>query len=94
MLSLDDVLQPAPGVVSRETGEELVVVLPQQGRFLVLNNTGAQIWQLVDGQRTADGIAQVVVETWQVEQSRAEADVLRLAGQLVERGALVVPEVR
>lgn len=93
MLSLDDVLQPAPGVVSRETGEELVVVLPEQGRFLVLNHTGSQIWELADGQRTLRNISQKVVETWKVAPARAEADVLRLAGRLVERGALVVPEV-
>lgn len=89
MLKLDDVLQCAPGVVSRQTEDELVVVLPEQARFLVLNETGAQVWQLADGQRTLSDIAQSLVKTWQIEQAQAEGDVLRLAGQLVERGALV-----
>jgi hypothetical protein len=89
MPSLDDVLQPAPGVVGRQTKDEMVVVLPEQARFLVLNETGAQIWQLADGNRTLGDIAQGLVETWQIEPAQAEGDVLRLAGQLMERGALV-----
>jgi hypothetical protein len=89
MPSLGDVLQPAPGVVGRQTKDEMVVVLPEQARFLVLNETGAQVWELADGKRTLGDIAQSLVQTWQIEQAQAEGDVLRLAGQLVERGALV-----
>jgi len=89
MPSLGDVLQPAQGVVGRQTKDEMVVVLPDQARFLVLNETGAQIWQLADGRRTLGDIAQSLVQTWQIELAQAEGDVLRLAGQLMERGALV-----
>ena len=89
MPSVGDVLQPAPGVVGRQTKDEMVVVLPEQARFLVLNETGAQIWQLADGRRTLGDITQSLVQTWQIEQAQAEGDVLRLAGQLMERGALV-----
>ena len=92
MLSLDDVLQPVEGVIGRETGSELVLVLPDEGRFLVLNDTGAQIWQLADGQRSLGDIAVVLAETWQIESARAQGDVLRLAGQLVDRAALVKAE--
>ena len=93
MLSLDDVLQPAEGIIGRETGSELVLVLPDEGRFLVLNDTGAQIWQLADGQRSLGDIAVVLAETWHIEPARAEGDVLRLAGQLVDRSALVRTEI-
>lgn len=92
MLSLDDALQPAPGAVSRKSEDELVVVLPEKGKFLVLNETGAEIWRSADGQRTLGDIAQTLAETWGIELAQAEADVLRLAGQLVERGALAGPE--
>lgn len=92
MLSLDDVLQPAPGVIDRATESELVLVLSDQGRFLVLNDTGAQIWQLVDGQRSLGDIATVLADTWQIEPARAQEDVLRLAGHLADRTALVKSE--
>jgi hypothetical protein len=89
MLNLDDVLQPAPGVVSSETGGEMVVVLPEQAKFMVLNDTGAQIWQLADGRRSLGDVAQELVDTWQIGLAQAEGDVLLLAGQLMERGALI-----
>lgn len=89
MLSLDDAFRPAPGAVSRKSEDELVVVLPEKGKFLVLNDTGAYIWQLSDGSRTLRDIAAAMAENWEIEQARADADVLHLAGQLIERGALV-----
>lgn len=92
MMHLNDVLRSAPGVVSRESGGDMVVVLPEQGKFLVLNDTGAQIWQLADGQHSLGQIAEALVDGWQIEPTRAEADVLRLAEQLLDRGALVREE--
>lgn len=89
MLNLADVFRPVPGAVSRKSGDELVVILPEQGRFVVLNETGAQVWRLADGQRSLRDIAAALAEQWRIEPARAEADVLRLAGQLLERGALV-----
>lgn len=89
MLNLADLLQPAPGVVSSETGGEMVVVLPEQAKFLVLNDTGAQIWQLADGRHSLGDVAQELVDMWQIGLAQAEGDVLLLAGQLIERGALI-----
>jgi hypothetical protein len=91
MLNLVDRVRHAPGTASRAAGNELVVVLPERGKFLVLNNTGAQLWRMVDGQRSLADIAQALAVEWQIEPLRAEADVLRLAGHLLERGALEQP---
>ncbi len=89
MLSLDDILAPAPGVLSRQSGEELVVVLPAEGRFFVLNRTGAQVFQMIDGHRTLGEIAEAMSQEYQIPPERAEQDVLALAGKLLERGAVV-----
>lgn len=89
MLSLDDIVQPGVGAVSNAAGEELVVVLPERARFLVLNSTGAQVWHLADGHRSLGEIAQKLAETWGIDVARAQADVLQIAGQLIERNVLV-----
>jgi len=91
MLTLDDVLLPAPGVVSRESGDELVVVLPERGRFIVLNGTGMEVFQLVDGRRTLGESAATLAGRYDVPLERAQADVLAFAGKLLDRGAVVVP---
>lgn len=88
MVNLASVLQPRLGVACRQSGDELVVVLPEQGKYFVLNDTGAQVWRLADGQRTLADIVQSLVKDWGAEPDRAQIDVLNLAEQLVERGAL------
>lgn len=89
MLSLDEVLAVAPGVLSRQSGEEVVVVLPGEGRFFVLNRTGAAVFGMMDGRRTLREIAAAISQEYHIPTGRAEGDVLALAGKLLERGAVV-----
>lgn len=91
MLTLDDVLASAPGVVSRKSDDELVVVLPEQGKFIVLNGTGAEVFQMIDGQRTLEEIAATLGGRYAVPLEQVQADVLALAGKLLDRGAVRQP---
>jgi hypothetical protein len=89
MLNLDEVLKPAPGVVTRESDAELVVVLPDTGRYFVLNGTGAEIYALLDGQRSLEEIVALLNTRYpDVAPKRLRQDVLHLAAQLVEREAV------
>jgi coenzyme PQQ biosynthesis protein PqqD len=90
MLNWDDVLIAAPTLVTRESEGELVVVLPEQGKFVVLNATGARVLHLSDGTRTLREIADTLAVEFDADQAQVEADVLRFAQALVERGALLV----
>ena len=91
MLVLDDVLAPAPGLVSRESGDELVVVLPERGKFIVLNGSGAEVFRLVDGRRTLEEIAIALSGRYDVPPEQVQADVLAFAGELLDRDAIAVP---
>jgi hypothetical protein len=90
MLSLDDVLTLAPGVISRQSDDELVVVLPMKGKYVVLNSTGAETFQLLDGQRTLGEITSILNERHGVSQERVRIDVLALAEKLLDRGAVII----
>ena len=90
MLNWDDVLAASPTLVTRESDGELVVVLPEKGRFVVLNATGARVLQLSDGTRTLREIADTLSAEFGADQAQVEGDVLRFAQALVERGALHV----
>jgi hypothetical protein len=90
MPNLNDVLSVAPGVVSRESDGELVVVLPEQGKFVVLNGTGAEVFQSVNGQRSLAEIAAALSERYNVPLEQTKIDVLALAQKLLERGAVSV----
>ena len=76
MVDLNDVMAPASGVISREAERELVVVLPEQGKFLVLNGTGAVAFRLMDGQCTLEEMAAALGERYGIPFDRARDDVL------------------
>jgi hypothetical protein len=88
MPNLNDVLSIAPGVVSRESDGELVVVLPEQGKFVVLNGTGADVFQALDGQRSLAEIAATLSARYDVPLEKTQGDVLTLAQKLLDRGAV------
>ncbi len=94
MLSLDEKLSPAPGILSHQSGDELVVVLPEQGRFLVLNKTGSQVFQMMDGSRSLREIAAVLSEQYGIPVEQAQRDVLALASKLLERAVIIREEVQ
>ena len=89
MLNSSDVLVVPEGIVSREVDGELVVVLPEEGRYVVLNPTGAQMIDLADGERTLDEIATQIAERFGAEPEQVRADVLKFAEDLHARGVLV-----
>jgi coenzyme PQQ biosynthesis protein PqqD len=89
MPSLDDVLVTSERVVTREAEDELVVVLPEKGKFVVLNATGAEMVQLADGERTLGEIAVEIAERFDTDLDRVQTDVLKFAQDLTSRGVLV-----
>jgi methyltransferase-like protein len=84
-------------MVGRRIGDEYVLV-PLAGRgadldsILNLNRVAAFIWEQLDGVRTGDAIVEAVVERFDVERARAEADTLELLDTLLELKAIVPAE--
>ena len=77
----------------REIGDEVIVVPVSRRRsdldsVYVLNDVGARIWQLLDGERDSHGIAAVLAEEYEVEMSEAVADLDRYLAELQEIGAV------
>lgn len=87
-LSLDMIPIPNPNVVGRVVADEAVLVLPEKGTVKVLNEVGARIWSLADGQRSGRQIASIILAEFDVEQPVAEADTLEFLGELAVRGVL------
>ena len=88
MLNLDSRPTPNALVLGRQLENEAVLVLPDQGEAKVLNEVGAQIWQLADGRHTVREIAATVSAGYRVAPSVAEADTLEFVAQLAAKGLL------
>jgi hypothetical protein len=56
----------------------------------VLNETGARIWDLLDGQRSLLDVQDILVSEYDVSQETAGADIAEMVQQLKELGMLRV----
>ena len=90
-LTTDSVLAPSDDVVSRTIDGELVIVPIDAGvgdadDLFTLNDTGAAVWELLDGERTLADVIDEVGRRFDVPRAEVEADVVEFAADLVARG--------
>jgi hypothetical protein len=89
MDDLDVCYEKDPNVVYREIAEERILVpirkkVADMASIYVLNETGARIWDLMDGQRSLAEIRDVLVEEYDVEPQTAAEDLIQMVGELHE----------
>jgi len=72
-----------------ETGD--IIVFDQKGnQLLMLNDVGAAVWLLVDGERSVGEIAELIVETLPADVQSVESDVQRFVDSLVQNAVLTI----
>lgn len=77
-----------PRVATRTFDGETVIIDPDQNLVCMLNEVGSRIFELADGTRTPQEIAQLLSEEFQVEQSQAWDSTLRFLNDLEKRRIL------
>ena len=90
---LNRVYNKNPDVVYRViAGEALLVPISQDtqiaGRLFSLNETGAFIWELIDGERNLAIILEEILEAHEVVEDTARDDLISLVAELEELGAI------
>lgn len=71
----------SPSVVTRKTGEEYILVpvtgiIADMDSVYTLNETGAFIWELIDGKRSVGEIIELVTREYGIDGKSAGRDVL------------------
>jgi hypothetical protein len=89
-MNLKDKVSIPAQVMARTVGDETVILDLASGTYFGLDPIGARIWQLMGESRSLAEICATMLEEYEVEREQLEADVLRLAGELAERG-LIAP---
>ena len=84
-----------PDVVYRIiAGEAILVPISKEtqvaGRLLSLNEVGAFIWELIDGQKSMDEIQGLISREYEVDEETARNDLLELIESLEKMGAIIV----
>ena len=93
MRSLQRIVQKAPSIVSRRIADEIILVpisrkVGEIECLYTLNEVGALIWDLIDGQRSLVAVRDAIVEEFEVSEQEAQQDLTVLIEQLEEIGAI------
>jgi hypothetical protein len=80
MTGLKSVVSQSTAVVTRKTGNEYVLVpitnnIADMNSVYTLNETGAFIWEQIDGKRDVEEIISMLTEEYDIDKQKAESDV-------------------
>ena len=64
--------------------------MPDQGKYVVLNSTGALVMKYADGQQTLHEIVAAISSEFDTSIDQVKQDVLGFAEDLVSRGILTI----
>jgi methyltransferase-like protein len=80
MTGLKTILSHSSTIVTRKTGNEYVLVpitnnIADMNSVYTLNETGAYIWEQIDGEKNVEEIITSLTEEYDIDKQNAEADV-------------------
>jgi hypothetical protein len=80
MTGLNTILSQSASIVTRKTGNEYVLVpitdnIADMNSVYTLNETGAFIWELIDGKRSVEEIIIKLTNEYNIDKQNAESDV-------------------
>ena len=78
---------PAP-VMSRLVGDETILMDLATGIYFGLDGVGRRIWETIAEGRNLAEVAAVIAAEYEVDEVRAQEDVVEFIGELVDRGLL------
>jgi methyltransferase-like protein len=81
MTGLKSVISQSASIVTRKTGNEYVLVpitnnIADMNSVFTLNETGAFIWEQIDGKRSIEEIISALTAEYAIDNKNAEKDVL------------------
>ena len=79
-----------PSVITRELSGETVLLNLESGVYYGLDAVGTRVWQLLMEGQTIASICETMVDEYDVSPAILRDDVMRLVGELRERG-IVTP---
>ena len=87
-MNLDTQLSIPPQVMSRLVGDETVLLDLASGIYFGLDGVGKRIWESVAEGHNLGQTAAVIAAEYEVEEAKAQADVIEFTNDLLERGLL------
>jgi hypothetical protein len=87
-LELDSVVMARAEHVSCALGAELAILDLGSGMYYGLDEIGAEIWKLIEKPIKMRAVRDALLERYEVEPARCEADLIKLLAELHSRGLI------
>ena len=84
-ISPEMIVNRSDNTVYRMVDGEAVIVEPLNGLVNVINEIGSQIWELIDGKRSAGKIAEIITSEYEVSSQIAMDDTLQFLAEMSEK---------
>lgn len=94
-ISLDARVKIPEGVLFKDLSGETVLLNLNTGVYFGLDPIGTRIWQLLQGHRQLQDILPLLLQEFEVDGARCQADLLELVSTLCSHGLLaLIPEAQ
>lgn len=77
-----------PAIKSKVIDEEQILLNTETGDYFGLNELGAEIWNMVDGQHDLDAMIEHLLDIYDVEKTELTDDVTGFIDALLERSII------
>ena len=91
-LMLEGTLRRQDGILTQEAQGQTVLLRLEDGGYYAVDEVGAMIWQLCDGERSVADIVSTLCAEFDAPEATVRADVLEFIGDLRREGLLVVDD--
>ena len=91
VLSPDLQLVASDSVATADLGGESVLLDPTSGRYFGLNEVGSRIFELLGEPRSVSELVEILVQEYEVGESRLRADVEAFVSEMMSRGLVGTP---
>jgi len=88
-LTTESILKVSPSHVSSDLAGEQVILNLDNGVYYGLDEVGTRIWDLLNDPQSIDSVVDALHEEYDVERAELRADVMSLAGEMLEAGLVV-----
>lgn len=87
-ISLDAQVVSNKSVVSCDLDGEAAMLNMDDGVYYGLNTVGASVWNHIQEPISVQEVVELILEEYDVEQDRCQADVVKLLEELLEKGLI------
>lgn len=88
-MKLSDRVSVPSQVMDRSVGDETVILDLESGTYYGLDPVGARMWVLMGEGKALGEVCDALLEEYDVARERLEEDILKLAGELGEKGLII-----